>query len=145
MIELKIYKLTLPGSYPGLNEYIEAERSNRYKAAGMKKDMQRVMGLCIRSQLGGLRIENPVVTHYAWYEPSRRRDKDNITFARKIIQDALTSCGVLENDGWKNILWFTDAYFVDAKRPRVEMTIVEVEGYDMGRSKAGSRKKANLH
>ena len=142
MIDLRSYKLTLPGVYPGLNEYMEAERSNRYKAAGMKKDMQRVIGLCIRAQLGKLRIANPVVMHYAWFEPNRRRDRDNIVFARKFIQDALTDCGVLQNDGWNNILWFTDTVFKDAKRPRVEILIVEVEGYDPKRSGMAGAKKA---
>lgn len=142
MVDLRIHKLTLPGVYPGLNEYIEAERGNRYSAAGMKKDMQRVIGLCIRAQLGRLHIANPVVMHYAWFEPNRRRDRDNIVFARKFIQDALTGCGVLQNDGWGNILWFTDAVFKDAKRPRVEILIVEVEGYDQKRSQTAGKKEA---
>ena len=34
------YKLTIPGRLPGLNELIEAERSNRYKGAQLKKDAE---------------------------------------------------------------------------------------------------------
>ena len=41
MIYLKTYKLTLPGPLPGLNEYINAERGNRYTAASMKVNIQR--------------------------------------------------------------------------------------------------------
>lgn len=127
MIYLKTYKLTLPGPLPGLNEYINAERGNRYTAASMKVNIQSVIALNIRRQLHGLHIKNPVVMHYSWFEPHRRRDRDNISFARKFIQDALTSCGVLKNDGWKDILWFTDSQFVDKRRPRVEIVIVEVD------------------
>lgn len=36
------YKLTIPGRLPGLNELIEAERSNRYKGAQLKKDAERL-------------------------------------------------------------------------------------------------------
>ena len=35
------YKLTIPGRLPGWNELIEAERTNRYKGAQLKKDAER--------------------------------------------------------------------------------------------------------
>ena len=40
------YKLTIPGLLPGLNEYIDAERSHKgkYKAASMKRQAQNVIG-----------------------------------------------------------------------------------------------------
>lgn len=41
--------------------------------------------------------------------------------------DALVHSGVLENDGWKNIESFTDEFFVDARNPRVEVEIEEVD------------------
>lgn len=48
------YKLTIPGRLPGLNELIEAERSNRYKGAQLKKDAERRICAEIRRQLGSL-------------------------------------------------------------------------------------------
>ena len=60
MIYLKTYKLTLPGPLPGLNEYINAERGNRYTAASMKVNIQSVIALNIRRQLHGLHIKNPL-------------------------------------------------------------------------------------
>ena len=88
---MKNYKLTIPGLLPGLNEYIDAERSHKgkYKAASMKRQAQNVIGYMIRTQLRGVRFTRPVVIRYLWIEPSRRRDKDNIAFAKKFIQDAL--------------------------------------------------------
>ena len=69
-----------------------------------------------------------MVIHYLWIEPSRRRDKDNVAFAKKFIQDALVEGGVLRNDGWAEIEHFTDDFAVDPKNPRVEVTIEEYEG-----------------
>ena len=127
---LKQFKLTIPGILPGLNEYIDAERSHKgkYKAASMKKQAQNVIGYMVKTQLRGVRFTRPVVIHYLWIEPSRRRDKDNIAFAKKFIQDSLVEAGVLKNDGWANIEYFTDDFAVDPKNPRVEVTIEEYEG-----------------
>lgn len=127
---LKQYKLTIPGVLPGLNEYVDAERSHKgkYKAASMKKQAQNVIGYMVKTQLRGVRFTRPVVIRYLWIEPSRRRDKDNIAFAKKFIQDSLVESGVLRNDGWAEIEHFTDDFDVDPKKPRVEVTIEEYEG-----------------
>ena len=137
---LKQYKLTIPGVLPGLNEYIDAERGpkGKYKAAAMKKQAQNVIGYMIKTQLRGVRFTRPVVIHYLWIEPSRRRDKDNIAFAKKFIQDSLVETGALQNDGWANIEHFTDDFAVDPKNPRVEVRIEELEG-----GKRNVRKRKN--
>ena len=126
----KQYKLTIPGTLPGLNEYVDAERAvkGKYKAAAMKKQAENVIGYMIKTQLRGVHFDRPVVIHYLWIEPSRRRDKDNIAFAKKFIQDSLVRQGVLENDGWNQIEHFTDDFAVDPKDPRIEVTIEEFEG-----------------
>lgn len=120
---MKHYKLTIPGLLPGLNEYVDAERGakGKYKAAAMKKQAENVIGYMIKTQLRGVRFTRPVVIHYTWIEPNRRRDKDNIAFAKKFIQDSLVHAGVLQNDGWKHIEHFTDDFAVDPKNPRVEV------------------------
>lgn len=93
---MKHYKLTIPGLLPGLNEYVDAERGakGKYKAAAMKKQAENVIGYMIKTQLRGVRFTRPVVIHYTWIEPNRRRDKDNIAFAKKFIQDSLVHAGV---------------------------------------------------
>lgn len=125
---MAICKLTIPGMLPGLNAYMDAERTNKYKAASMKKQAENVIGFMIKTQLQGVEFTRPVVIRYSWIEPNRRRDKDNIAFAKKFIQDSLVKMGVLKNDGWKEIEYFTDAFAVDAKNPRVEVTIEEYGG-----------------
>ena len=111
---------------PGCNEYINAQRRDRQLGARMKRETEDHILLAIRQQLRGVRFEEPVVMHYLWVEKNRRRDKDNIAFARKFVQDALVKAGVLRNDGWGEIAGFSDTFAVDDKRTRVEVEILEV-------------------
>ena len=118
-------KLIIPGILPNLNDYISAERQHRQKAAQMKKQTERIIMLCAKTQLRGVSFDGSVVMRYIWYEPNRRRDKDNVSsFGRKCIQDALVRAGVLKNDGWGEIDSFSDRFFVDKKKPRVEVEII---------------------
>ena len=80
------YLLTIPGQLPGANDYIAAERANRHKAAKMKRDAQSYIAWYIKRDLRGVRIKRPVVLSYTWWEKDRRRDKDNIAFAKKFIR-----------------------------------------------------------
>lgn len=122
-----VWTLTICGRLPGLNEYITACRRNQYEANNRKKNAERIVIAAARGQLRGLHIKKPVVMDYTWVERDRRRDLDNISsMGRKIIQDALVQCGVLENDGWKQIRGFTDSFQVDKGHPRIEIVITEV-------------------
>ncbi len=120
------YSLTIPGRLPGLNEYIAAERSNRHKAAKMKADYGNIVSCEIRRCLGRIHIYKPVFMEYKWVEKGKRRDLDNITFGRKIIQDSLVQCGVLKDDGWKYVVGFSDRFEVDKSNPRIEVLIKEI-------------------
>lgn len=92
------------------------------------------MEWCAKAQLRKFRPTGKVWMKYTWYEPNRRRDKSNIcAFGRKVIEDGLVKVGVLENDGWKHIEGFSDRFWIDEKRPRVEVEIIEVgKGEDLG-------------
>lgn len=93
----------------------------------MKARNEALVKIAIKQQLRGLRIEKPVFMEYRWYEKNRRRDLDNISsFGRKIIQDSLVQIHVLANDGWKEIVGFSDQFYVDAANPRIEVLIREV-------------------
>lgn len=117
----------VPGRLPGLNEYTAACRDSKYGGNRMKAEAERRVILAAKAQLRGVRFQGPVVMHYTWVEPDRRRDKDNIAFAKKFVQDALVKCGVLKNDGWGEIDHFTDAFAVDRRAPRVEVRFEEKE------------------
>lgn len=82
----------------------------------------------IYEQLGRLRIRKPVRMVYRWYEKNRRRDLDNVSsFGRKVIQDALVQAHTLQNDGWKEIVGFSDEFYIDAHNPRIEVEIEVIE------------------
>lgn len=122
-------KLIIKGRLPGLNEYIDCERRNRYRAAQMKREAEElVIWSAKASRLR--KFKNPVMMFYTWFEPSRKRDKDNISgYGRKVIQDALVKGGYLPGDGWAHIIGFADEFCVDKKEPRIEVVIEEVEGW----------------
>lgn len=121
----KVEQLVIYGQLPNLNQYIDAERTNRYMAAALKKNTQDQIIIAIK-QAGLTRFDNPVYMRYKWFEKNRRRDKDNVAFAKKFVQDALVACDILPNDGWVNIVGFSDEFEVDAVLPRVEVIIEEV-------------------
>ena len=120
------YKVIIQGRLIGLNEYIAAERANRYKAAKMKRENEAIVMIAIKQQLKNVKIEKPVYMEYTWVEKNKRRDLDNITFGRKIIQDSLVKAGILKDDGWKYILGFSDRFQVDRENSRIEIKIKEV-------------------
>lgn len=117
----------IPGPLPGLNDYIDANRTNRNKGASLKRSAQNIVILCAKKQLRGFRPKGPVWMTYTWYERDRRRDKSNIcAFGRKVIEDGLVKAGVLKNDGWADIEGFSDRFAVDKHNPRVEIEIEEM-------------------
>ena len=122
------YRLTIYGRLPGLNDMIEADRRDRRAGNRLKQESQETIRLYILRDLKHLKIEKPVELHYSFYEPNRRRDLDNISgYAHKVTQDALVASGVLKNDGWANIVGMKDSFFVDARNPRIEVIMKEVE------------------
>ena len=116
---------TIKGQLPNLNEYTRACRTNRFAGAKMKIDAEEIISAHILEQLKGVYFEGPVKLSFKWYEPNRKRDLDNVCFAKKFILDALVSNGTIVADGWKGVVGFTDNFFVDAANPRIEVDIEE--------------------
>lgn len=127
-------KLIIPGTMPNLNDYLQGERiairkNGKFTTKGnvLKQEWQYKVVTYIRAQLTTLNIIKPIRLSYRYYEPNRKRDLDNISaFAHKVIQDALVKSEVIKNDGWKEIVGFSDDFFVDKDNPRIEVTIEEV-------------------
>lgn len=119
-------RLALAGRLPGLNDYTAAERGNRQAAAKLKREVEAQIMWQAKAQLRGVKFRGKVCMHYLWIERDRRRDKDNIAFAKKFVQDALVKAKILRGDGWNEVDGFSDNFAVDAKNPRVEITITEV-------------------
>ncbi|MBQ6483090.1 MAG: hypothetical protein IJI45_18445 [Anaerolineaceae bacterium] len=109
---------------PSLNEYILACRANRYQGSKFKRDYEDSISLFI-SNLP--RFEIPVTIHFHWVEGNRRRDFDNIAFAKKFILDAMVKAGKLKDDNRRCVVGFTDT-FSYGKEFKVILTI---KGWDV--------------
>lgn len=117
---------TIHDRLPGMNEYTANQRANKYGGNLMKKTAQKAIEWEIRAAKIKP-IKSPVTIHYCFYEPNKRRDKDNIAgFAHKVIQDALVTTGILKDDAWDYIIGFTDRFAVDRKEPHITV-ILEYE------------------
>lgn len=92
---------------PSLNEYVNICRTNKYKASKFKKNLEEDI-MMFTNRLP--RFENPVRIHFHWVEGSKRRDLDNICFAKKFILDALVKSGKLQDDNRKCVTAFTDTF-----------------------------------
>lgn len=116
--------LNIPGTFPGLNDYIGAERKHRQIAAKMKREETlRVRLLSARLP----RFTTPVKLIITWREKDARRDPDNIIFAKKFILDGLKEAGVIEQDSQKWIKGIAESWIIDKANPGVEVLIIETE------------------
>lgn len=97
---------------PGLNEYIHALNINRYKGNALKREAQDAIGFAIKRARLEPVTAYPVFVFFEWHEKTKRRDLDNIASAKKFILDALQECGILEGDGQKQLVGFSDRFVI---------------------------------
>ena len=121
------HTLSIPGTLPNLNQYITQLNINKFRGSKLKRDTESYIAAHIKHQLKGVRCVGPVTVEFNWYEPDKKRDIDNVAFAKKFIFDALVTCGVLANDGWACVSGFSDSFAVDRDNPRVEVVLHEQE------------------
>lgn len=117
-------KLTIPGRLVGLNEYTDACRRKAIVGAKMKREQQDTVLWCIKQQIRGAKVGRAVF-RFHWVEKDRRRDPDNICFAKKFVLDALQEAGVIVNDNWDGVAGLVDTFSVGDK-PRIEIEIESV-------------------
>lgn len=118
--------LIIHGELTDLNSYIRAERTNRYKAAKIKeKETNRVW---IEAKAQGIKKQDkPIGIIIKWYTKNKKKDKDNIAFAKKFILDGLIAAGVIEDDGYEDIAFFVDLFEVDKTNPRIEVILTRIK------------------
>ena len=117
------YRFEIDKRLMGLNEYTRLNRENKYKGNQAKQREQAYIMWCIKEQLGDLKLDKSVIGHFTWIEENKRRDLDNICFAKKFILDALVNAGVLADDNRKIVTNFTDSFGYSNK----SRVIVELE------------------
>ncbi|MCI1999578.1 MAG: hypothetical protein LKJ75_02445 [Clostridia bacterium] len=121
-----MFEFWIEGGLPTLNEYTKVSRGNKYASAGMKKDAEeKIMFEIALSGTG--EFTPPAFITFEWHEKNKRRDKDNVCFAKKFILDALQKSRILKDDGNKYISGFKDV-FVYEKKQGVKVTITGDEG-----------------
>lgn len=115
----KDIKVTIKLRLPGLNEYTRENRANKNQGARMKKEYETAIGYYLRDVPV---LRPPVTIDFLWVEENRRRDLDNVAFAKKFILDALVRSKKLKDDNRKVVTAFRDSFAYD-KESRVELTI----------------------
>lgn len=119
-------KIIVLGKFPGINEYTDACRTNRFAGGKMKKSAQAQIQWFIR-QAKIKPTDKMIRIKYHFYESNKKRDLDNVSgFFHKVFQDALVENQIITNDGWKNIKGFSDEFDVDKENPRIEIEIEEL-------------------
>lgn len=121
-----IVKCEIHMKLPSLNEYINACRSNRFQGGKMKKDLENDIGVYIAKLP---RFEKPVKIHFHWVEGNKRRDLDNVAFAKKFILDSMVKNGKLKDDNRKFVTAFTDTFeYSNETKVILEITEGEKDG-----------------
>ena len=113
-------KIVIKHKFLGLNKVINAERSNRFAAAKIKKEETRVAELASK---GFSFTDYPVDVVFTWHVKKNRgkyQDPDNIAASCKQIFDGLQASGALKDDTHKciksihhNFVWESEEDFVE--------------------------------
>ena len=114
-------KIKIPFCLPSLNDYVDACRSNVFEGSRHKKKVERDIMWCLPK----VTVDTPVFVKFIWHEPTKRRDKDNVAFAKKYILDALQKKKILPNDNNKWIIGFSDEFVYGSTG--VEVLLIQKE------------------
>jgi hypothetical protein len=123
-------KLIIPGLFPGLNDIIEARRvtNGKWNAYTDMKTQFDAKVVLFAQMAKFPKVTAPKHFVYHCFEPNKRRDPSNILMgAAKFIEDGLQEAGLLENDGWGQVLSIRGRFYVDAAKPRVELYLYDAE------------------
>jgi Holliday junction resolvase RusA-like endonuclease len=94
----------------------------------MKHDAQDAVLWAIRAQIKQVAvITRPVQIRFLWACRDKRKDIDNVAYAKKFILDALVNAKILQNDNREWVKGFTDEFIIDRRNPRTEVTITPYE------------------
>ena len=120
--------LIIPCELPDLNTTLSESKRHWSKYSQLKREYTALVAALARRQLRPV-VSGCVHLSFVWYCRDRRKDPDNISAAgRKVILDGLVSAGILQNDGWKQVIGFSDSFEVDRDKPRVEVELCYNQG-----------------
>lgn len=120
--------LVIEGRFPGLNDYIDAERASRYQGSKMKRrytELVRDLAIVTHEP----RHSGRAAVRITCWERDERRDADNVeATAKKFILDGLVAARVIVDD---NRRWLAECRCdvrTDRSHPRIEVVVVDAEG-----------------
>lgn len=117
----RVQAFWVPGRLPGANECLWKHRHTMQRK---KQTVEELVAVAIRR--ANIRPVQRAKLRFYWYEPNQRRDMDNVIFGQKFILDGLVKCGILPNDGWKQIASLTHSVGLDKAYPGVTVSLEEV-------------------
>lgn len=112
----------IPIKFVSLNEFLNMAKTSPFIVSNYKKNIEADIGKCIRQ----LPSFDKVSIIFLWIEENKRRDPDNIAFARKFILDALVRNKKIKNDTQRYIRGLFDV-FVNGEQTKVILKIIEEE------------------
>ena len=111
----------IPGRFVSLNEFYKMTPMDQHK---VKRSADNTVAWCAKA--AKVRpYDKPIRYHVLWVEQNRRRDLDNVAFAKKFIQDGLVKAGIIRNDTHHEIVGFSDDFAYDSRNPRIVVTLEE--------------------
>ncbi len=116
-------QLVIRGKIITLNEYINAERSNKFAAAKIKhRETERVAWECKAQRIKPVEKITKVV--FSYYHKDHRLDFDNIEVYQKFVWDGLVVAGIIPDDTQEYTPnERTHIHSIDKSDPRIEVTI----------------------
>lgn len=131
MESMEVYEAVIDMKLPSFNEYINAERTNRFQAAKMKKNLEEQISWFLRKLP---HFEKRIKIDFIWIEENSKRDPDNLCFNKKFILDSMVKLGIITNDNRKYVGAFAD-YFPKptGENAKVILKISEMDDQGGGR------------
>lgn len=116
-------RVEIPLKLPSLNDYIKHCRANKYVAAQFKTKIENEIGMFL---IDMPKYEKPIKIEFTWVEGNKKRDLDNVCYAKKHILDAMVKYGKLKDDNRNYVTNFIDK-FEYGKEFKVIMDITVVQ------------------
>lgn len=117
------YRFEIPGTLPTLNDFLSSSQHRNYSNKIKRETQDRIIS-CLDD---APKFNSSVWVYFIWIRPDMRCDKDNVSFAKKFILDALQEAGVIKRDSWKMATPYTAGYKVNKLNPRTLVYITDVE------------------
>jgi Holliday junction resolvase RusA-like endonuclease len=117
-------KFLLNGELTDLNTYINAERGNKFNGAKIKKTETERIVWEVKNQCKHAKVSCEFKLFIRWFVKDKKKDPDNVAFAKKFILDGMVSAGLINTDGMKQVTSFQDEFYVDKEHPRIEVYLL---------------------